>query len=278
MHRRRFLAAGAALILAPRAALALPPPFSLSGPRQQGSLVVGKTAMPCQVTLSGEELRVSPQGDFAFGIAYDRTEALRLCLIYPGSAGLCAVIAPVVRQFDIQRIDGLQEDYVSPPPEIAKRIVAENDKIFAVREFDSDGVGFAEPFDWPAPGIISGVFGSQRILNGEPKTPHFGVDIAAPEGTPICAPAGGVVTLAEPDFYLTGKVTVLDHGHGVSTTYMHQNEIRVAVGQKIARGDEIGRVGKTGRATGPHLHWAMNWFQTRLDPSLSARTLRPPSG
>jgi murein DD-endopeptidase MepM/ murein hydrolase activator NlpD len=105
--------------------------------------------------------------------------------------------------------------------------------------------------------------------------PHFGVDIAAPAGTPIHAPADGIVSLAEPDFYLTGGTTLLDHGHGVSTTYIHQSALKVKAGDAVKRGDLIGLVGMKGRATGPHLHWGMNWFQVRLDPSLSTAVPTP---
>jgi murein DD-endopeptidase MepM/ murein hydrolase activator NlpD len=143
------------------------------------------------------------------------------------------------------------------------------------RKRDTAGIAFAQPFDWPAKGIVSGTFGSQRIDNGKPMAPHFGVDIAAPEGRPIHAPADGIVSLAEPDFYLTGGTMLLDHGHGVSTTYIHQSALKIKAGDAVKRGDLIGLVGMKGRATGPHLHWAMNWFQIRLDPSRSTAAPAP---
>jgi murein DD-endopeptidase MepM/ murein hydrolase activator NlpD len=143
------------------------------------------------------------------------------------------------------------------------------------RSHDTGEIWFSEKFDWPANGPISGVFGSQRILNGEPKAPHYGVDIAAGEGAPVRAPADGVVRLAEPDFYLTGGTVVLDHGHGVSTTYLHMSRVDAKAGDHLKRGDLFGAVGHKGRATGPHMHWAMNWFQVRLDPSLVASSPAP---
>jgi murein DD-endopeptidase MepM/ murein hydrolase activator NlpD len=147
--------------------------------------------------------------------------------------------------------------------------------IVAARAKDTEADWFAKKFDWPARGIVSGVFGSRRILNGKPMDPHFGVDIAAPAGTPIAAPAPARVALAGPDFYLEGGLTILDHGHGVTTCYLHQRKQLVKEGDTVARGQVIGEVGMTGRATGPHLHWGMNWFQMRLDPSRSVGTPAP---
>jgi murein DD-endopeptidase MepM/ murein hydrolase activator NlpD len=122
-------------------------------------------------------------------------------------------------------------------------------------------------------GRVSGVFGSQRIYNGTPKSPHSGLDVAAAQGTPVRAPAAGVVTLAEPDLYLTGGTVLLDHGHGVSSNFLHFSRIDVHVGQRVAQGDVLGLVGMTGRATGPHMHWGMSWFGVRVDP----RLLLPPA-
>jgi murein DD-endopeptidase MepM/ murein hydrolase activator NlpD len=169
----------------------------------------------------------------------------------------------------------LPDKYVTPPPEVAERRKREIAMISAARAIDTEANWFAEKLDWPIAGIISGPFGNQRILNGEPKEPHFGVDIAAPAGTPITAPASARVALAAPDYYLEGGLTILDHGHGVTTCYLHQRKQMVQVGDTIARGQIIGEVGMTGRATGPHLHWGLNWFQMRLDPSRSTRTPAP---
>lgn len=274
--RRSFLVTGAAFAITPLVVRAsVPPRYTLLGSKEQGSLVIGKADGLSSVKLDDKLLSVSPRGEFAFGLEYKQTDPARLVLKFADGETQSADIAPVVRTYDIQRIDGLPEKYVSPPEEIVKRIQRENAMVAAVRKVDSDGIGFAEPFLWPAKGILSGVFGSQRILNGDPKSPHFAVDIAAPEGTPIIAPADGVVVLAEPDFYLTGGTTVLDHGHGVFTSYSHQNELQVKVGDKVTRGAGIGLVGKKGRATGPHLHWGMNWFQVRLDPSRSTAAPAP---
>ena len=276
--RRTFLAASAASLIVPRVALATPPPpFSLTNSREQGSLVVGKNAVPAEVSLDGQALRVSPEGLFVFGIAYDRTEPLHLHLIYSQFAPLDSIIPPVVRQYEIQRINGLPQKFVTPSPQDLERIKRENAAIFEARKRDTDGIGFSQPFDWPFAGRLSGIYGSQRIDNGTPMAPHLGVDIAAPEGTPIHAPADAVVSICE-DYFVDGGFTLLDHGHGVSTCYLHQSKRLVKVGDKVVRGDVIGYVGQTGRATGPHTHWGLNWFQLKLDPSRSTVTPEPPKG
>ena len=278
IERRSFLISGIAFTAAAKSACATPPPppFSLRGTREQGSLLVGKLVEPGKVMLDGKPLSVSPDGYFAFGFDYDQKAAARLT-VTTTRYGLTSNndLMPVPRTYEVQRINGLPETLVTPPPDIQKRINRENGMIVEARERDTSGIGFADPFDWPTAGIISSVFGSQRILNGKPKAPHFGVDIAAPEGTAIHAPADGSIVLAEADFYLTGGTTVMDHGHGVFTMYIHQSALKVRVGQAMKRGDLIGLVGKKGRATGPHLHWGMNWFQMKLDPSLSTRTASP---
>jgi murein DD-endopeptidase MepM/ murein hydrolase activator NlpD len=276
MKRRAFLIGMASLL--PAAAIAQGERLRLSGPLSQGSLVIGRGAGGAALVLDGKPLRATPDGIFAFGLAYDRTDPVKLVASYPDGTAKTRDIVPVVRTYEEQRIDGLKQEMVTPPDGLLERIKRENEKVYAARDIDSDGAAFAEAFDWPAAGIVSGVFGSRRILNGEPRSPHFGVDIAALEGAPILSPADGTVTLTGQDFYFTGNTTVLDHGHGVSTTYQHQSRQLVAVGQQVKRGEAIGLVGKTGRATGPHLHWALNWFQIRLDPSLSARTPLPPRG
>ena len=169
---------------------------------------------------------------------------------------------------------GLPEAYVSPPPDILERIQRESARFRQARARDTDASWFAEGFDWPAMGIISSLYGSQRILNGEPRAPHLAVDIAAPTGTPIHAPADGIVSLID-DQYLNGLFTILDHGHGVSTNYVHQSKQLVTLGDRVTRGQIIGEIGQTGRATGPNLHWGMTWFQVALDPSLSTPMPKP---
>ena len=172
------------------------------------------------------------------------------------------------RDYDIQRIDQLDQAKVTPSEDDQARIAAEQELINKARAPITDARDLFQSFIWPARGPISGVYGSQRILNGEPRQPHYGVDVAAPEGTVVIAPAAGTVRLAEHDFFLTGGTVILDHGFGVNSTFIHMRKVMVSVGQRLEQGEAIGEVGATGRATGPHLHWGMNWRDVRLDPAL----------
>ncbi len=273
--RRTLLTAAAGLVL-PRAVRAAPSRLTLAGMIEQGALVVGKVPSGTKLSLDGKSLRVSPAGQFAFGFACDETKPAILAAVYADGTTETQNVVPATRQYEIQRITGLPEKFVTLPPEVLERRKRETAMIVEARDRDSDGEGFAQPFDWPAAGIISGAYGSQRILNGEPRAPHLGIDIAAPTGTPIRAPAPAIVSLAEPDFYLEGGLTILDHGHGVSTCYLHQSKQMVKAGDAVDRDEIVGLVGMTGRATGPHVHWGLNWFHVALDPSCSTRTPAPP--
>ena len=249
--------------------------LSLGGGLEQGSLVIGKTNPEARVAIDSQVLQLSERGYFAFGIAYDRTKPLQLDVSYPDGGILMQDVVPVVRKFETQAITGLPPEEVTPPPELLARIAAEKAKIEEARKSLVLEDWYADGFDWPVPGTISGTFGNQRILNGVPKQPHFGVDIAAKEGTPILAPAEANVLLAEPDFFYDGGITILDHGHGVTTTYLHQSKLDIAVGAHVTRGQKIGEVGHNGRATGPHLCWRLNWFQVQLYPSRATREAAP---
>ncbi len=273
--RRAFIAGAAAAFACSRAAFAQPSRVLISGTLEQGSLAVGRTRPGAGVTVDGMPVRVSASGEFAFGFEFNQTRATTIIARFADGTRETQSITPKARLYEIQRISGLPEKYVTPPPAVIARIKREGAEIARVRTRDTAEDWFAEKFDWPAAGIVSGTYGSQRILNGEPKAPHFGIDIAAPVGTPIHAPADAIVSLAEPDFYLDGGITVLDHGHGVSTCYIHQSKLLVKANQRVTRGELIGSIGQTGRATGPHLHWAMSWFQVKLDPSCSTRTPAP---
>jgi murein DD-endopeptidase MepM/ murein hydrolase activator NlpD len=276
MIRRRFFLAGAASLLAlPGRVFAAPSRLALSGTLEEGSLVVGKTAQGTKITLDGAALNVDPAGEFVFGFTYDQTKAAVLAANFSDGTTETRSVVPLARQYEVQRITGLPEKMVTLPPEVLERRKHEIAMIVDARKKISDATAFTEPFDWPIAGIISEPYGGQRILNGEPRAPHLAIDIAAPAGTPIHAPAPAIVSLAGPDFYLEGGLTILDHGEGVSTCYLHQSKQLVKVGDKVGRGDVIGLVGMTGRATGPHLHWGLNWFQVALDPSRSARTPSP---
>ncbi len=274
--RRGFVAGLAALAATPVRAQAQPPVrFTISGTLEQGSLALGSAPPGSFVALDGRPLQVTPEGRFAFGFAHDQTTANLVTVRYPDGGGDSRAFTPVVRSYDEQRVNGLPQATVTPNPEEAARINREAEQIFLARLDDTRGSDFLNGFDWPAPGILSGVFGSRRINNGIPGTPHYGVDMAAPTGTPIRAPADGVVKLSA-DHFVNGGLTLLDHGQGVTTAYLHQSARFVRAGEVVRRGQLIGNIGATGRATGPHLHWAMNWFQVRLDPSRTTRTPAPP--
>ncbi len=242
---------------------------------QQGSLVMGFAPPGSVVALDGRPLHVTWDGRFTFGFGPDQTTPNLVSVRYPNGSGDSRPATPVVRKYDEQRVDGLPQATVTPNPEEAARINREAEEIFLARLDDTAGGDFLTGFDWPAPGILSGVFGSRRINNGIPGAAHYGVDMAAPTGTPIRAPADGVVKISA-DHFLNGGFTLLDHGQGVTTAYLHQSARFVRKGDAVRRGQVIGHIGATGRATGPHLHWAMNWFQVRLDPSRTTRTPAPP--
>jgi len=232
----------------------------------QGHFIIGKTESGTKVLIDKKEVRTSDDGYFVFGIGRDRKYDVVITLNKDGNKQ--KIVKKVLkRKYNIQRIDGLPEEQVTPPEEVYVRIKKENKLIGDAKAIDSNLTYFKNKFIVPIENtIISGVYGSQRILNGEPKWPHYGLDFAADEGTTIKAMLDGIVTLAEPDLYYTGGTLMFDHGHGISTIYLHMQKLLVKKGQKIKQGDIIGTVGSTGRATGPHLDIRLNWFQTRLDP------------
>ena len=242
--------------------------LTLSGALEQGGLVHGKTEPGTQVRLDGRSLRLAPDGSFIFGFGRDAPPSAQLELVYPDGQNEQRTLAVAARTYDVQRIDGLPPQQVTPDPETLERIKQEATLIAAARKADSDLPYFIDSFTWPAVGPISGVYGSQRILNGEPRAPHMGLDIAAPRGSPVLAAASGTVSLAERDLFFTGGTIIIDHGYGLATTYQHMDSIAVSVGQHVAAGEPIGTLGATGRVTGPHLHWALNWYEVRLDPAL----------
>ena len=229
----------------------------------QGSFILGKTEPGSEVFIDKQKVKVTSDGYFAFGLGRDRKNDVVITINEK------KIVKKVFkRKYNIQRIDGLEEKKVTPPEEVYERIKRENKWIGEVRAINSDLTFFKNKFAIPVENaIITGVYGSQRILNGKPKWPHYGLDFAADEGTKIKAMLDGTVILAEPDLFYTGGTLIFDHGHGISTLYMHMEKILVKKGQKIKQGDIIGTVGSTGRTTGAHLDVRLNWFQTRLDPA-----------
>ena len=228
----------------------------------QGSFILGKTEPGSEVFIDKKKVKVTSDGYFAFGLGRDRKNDVVIKINEK------KIVKKVFkREYRIQRIDGLEEKKVTPPEEVYERIKRENKWIGEARAINSNLTFFKNKFINPLENaIVTGVYGSQRILNGKPKWPHYGVDFAAKEGTEIKAMLSGVATLAEPDLFYTGGTLIFDHGHGISTLYMHMKTLMVKKGQKVKQGDVIGTVGSTGRSTGAHLDVRLNWFQTRLDP------------
>ena len=240
----------------------------LEGPMTQGGLVKGSVPAGTQVYFAGKSIRVSANGDFLIGFHRNESTRLDLKLVYPDGKVETKKLKISKREYDIQRIDGLPPRKVTPNADDLKRIRAETKLIKQARKLDDDRTDYKTGFIWPTVGRISGVYGSQRILNGQPRRPHYGIDIAAPNGTPVLAPADGLVTLAHPDTYFNGGIIALDHGHGLSSWFSHLSKLLVENGQWVKRGTKIAEVGSTGRSTGPHLDWRINLFERRLDPAL----------
>lgn len=243
--------------------------LELSGALKQGGLVIGQTVPGARVTLDEQVVDIAADGAFVIGFGRDAKAHAVLKVMGPDGKVDERALTIAKQDYKIQRIDGLPARKVTPKPQDVARIKADNTKIWGVRGSLSNEARFVSGFQWPVKGPISGVFGSQRILNGKPKSPHNGVDVAAPTGSIIVAPADGVVALVHSDMFYTGKTVMIDHGLGLTTVYAHMSDISVVEGQVLAQGDAIGAVGKTGRVTGPHLHWGMTWKSVHLDPMLA---------
>lgn len=255
----------ASVLLCFSSLLSAQPLLSLRGEPAPGALLIGQVESGARVWLDDRALRVNADGYFVFGFGRDaQGESL---LRIEGQAGKQERLIELrKREWNIQRVEGVPARTVTPPAEELARIRAEAALVRAARQTDSDLAAFVEPFVWPASGRISGVYGSQRFYNGNPGNPHLGVDIAAPTGSPVIAPAAGVVTLVHQDMFYSGGTLVLDHGMGLSSTFIHLERVLVEKGQRVGQGDLIAEIGATGRATGPHLDWRLNWYQERLDP------------
>ena len=236
------------------------------GDFKQGSFILGKTDPSSKVIIDDRKVRVTSDGYFAFGLDRDRINNVTIKIKNKKETKLIEKKV-FKRKYKIQRIDGLPPKQVTPPPEVYERIKKDNILIGEARAIDSKLIFFKEKFIYPIDKyIITGVYGSQRILNGKPRRPHYGIDFHAPEGTPVKSMMDGVVTLVKKDMYFTGGTIIFDHGHGISTLYMHMKDINVKKGQKVRKGQIVGTLGQSGRATGPHLDIRLNWFEIKLDP------------
>ena len=237
----------------------------LNGKFTQGALLRGQAPAGAKVTLNGETVQTNKDGKFVVG--FEREAPLQQTLVVKLENGQKwqRDITLEKREYNIQRIDGLEQKMVSPPAEVTARIKQDNINVANARSGNTDLDALFTRFEWPAKGVISGVYGSQRILNGVPKWPHYGLDIANETGTPVYAPVDGVVTMAN-DLYYSGNTLILDHGMRVFSTFLHMDTITVEVGETVKQGEQIGTIGSTGRSTGPHLDWRINLGNTRLDP------------
>lgn len=258
------------ILLSSRAFAGLPDRIDLPRSATPGSLVVGRTQPGSVVFVGARKVLVTPDGRFAVGIGPTPKAITHIEVRFPDGTAAKRSITASDRTYAIEDIKGLPQQTVTPDKDTEARIAAEQARVVKARERNDARTSFTGVFEWPARGRISGVYGSQRILNGVPKNPHYGVDVAARTGTPIAAPQAGIVSFAESGLVLTGGTVIVDHGHGVSSVFIHMSRLDVAVGDTVAQGEILGAVGATGRASGPHLHWGMNWFDVRLDPALIA--------
>lgn len=242
--------------------------LEMEGPRRQGGLLHGQVAPDARVRAMGHEIPVDADGRFVLGLGRDAPKTVTVTAVFADGARQQRTLQVARRDYDIQRIDGLDRNQVSPDAETLKRIRRDAAAVRAARSRRLAARHFDAGWVWPLTGPISGIFGSQRILNGEPRQPHYGIDIARPTGTPVRAPSDGVVTLAAKDLFFSGGTLILDHGQGLSSSFLHLSAMRVAPGDRVRQGEIVAEVGATGRVTGPHLDWRMNWFDQRIDPSM----------
>ncbi len=234
----------------------------------QGGLVWGQVDAGAEILLDGEAVYVGPQGHFVFGFNRDAASQASLVIVKRNGQRISEFLNIKQRKFNIERVDGLPPKTVTPPPEWVARRKKETGLVRKGRAARTEQLDWLAGFIRPAAGRYSGFYGSQRILNGKPRSPHYGLDIAGPVGEKVVAPAAGVVTLAASDFLLEGGIVIIDHGFGVSSTLFHMNSVDVQEGQRIEQGEKIGTIGAKGRASGPHVDWRINWGKVRLDPLL----------
>lgn len=244
------------------------PTISITGEVKQGGLIVGKTNANNLVTLNEKPLTVSRQGDYVFGFSRDDEQSYQLVITQPDGSAISKILTPSKQDYKLQRIEGIKKSIMQPNPEAVARSQQDSKKIKEARKISSDYTNFAKGFIPPIKGTITGVYGSQRIYNGVPKRPHYGLDYAGKIGDPVKAPASGKVLLWVPDMFYSGGTMIIDHGHGISSTFLHLSHSFVKKGDMVKQGDVVASVGNSGRTTGPHLDWRINWFDVKIDPAL----------
>lgn len=242
--------------------------LDLNGDLKQGGMLTGTVDPGSQVLLDGQAVRVSVNGEFVLGFDRDAAQDAVLKVVLSDGTVVNHALSIESRDYNIQRIEGIAKKIMNPNEDNLKRIRSESAQVRTARAQFVDRLDFLGPFQWPLIGPITGVFGSQRVYNGVPKRPHYGVDVAAPVGTPVTTPAPGVVTLVHQDMFYSGGTLIIDHGFGISSTLIHLSKVLVTVGDEVVPGDVVAEVGAGGRSTGAHLDWRMNWYKARIDPQL----------
>ncbi len=242
--------------------------IELSGEIKQGGLIIGKTNPLNTVLLNNKKIAVSSNGDYVFGFSRDDKQLYTLSITNTDGNVEQRTFTPKKREYNLQRIKGIKRSIMQPNPKAVKRSRIDSAQVKKARKTSSNITTFSQGFIAPIKGVITGVYGSQRIYNGIPKNPHYGLDYAGKMGDPVKSPASGKVLLWVPDMFYSGGTMIIDHGHGVTSTFLHLSGASVKAGDMVTQGQVVAAVGKSGRATGPHLDWRINWFQTKIDPAL----------
>lgn len=246
----------------------------LSGEFMQGGLIVGKTAPQSKVYFDEKLLPITKTGHFVFGFSRDDKESHQLLVVEPDGQEFVQVITPKAQDYKIQRVEGIPKKIMNPNKADKERISKDAEQVWVTRDTQSLRNDFVKGFKAPATGVVTGVYGSQRFYNGKAGRPHYGIDYAGKTGTPVYAPASGKVTMWVPDMFYSGGTMIIDHGHGVTSTFLHLSASYVIVGQEVNQGDKVAAIGASGRATGPHLDWRVNWGHVKLDPALALKVLK----
>ncbi|PMG73059.1 peptidase [Shewanella sp. 10N.286.51.B7] len=240
--------------------------INLQGKFEQGALVRGHVPAGSTVKLNGEDIGITAKGEFAIGFEREAKAEQMLEVVYPSGLTELKPLKIATKEYKIDRVTGISKKIMKPNPAAQERAAKDAKQTRAARNTFSEQTAFMQDFIWPVTGRISGVYGSQRVYNGKPGNPHYGVDVARPTGTVVVSPADGVITLAEPDMFYSGGTVIIDHGYGINSTFLHLSKIYAKVGDVVKQGQELAEIGATGRVTGPHLDWRLNWYQMRLDP------------